>query len=473
MSHPDLSNASPPKPLSPSSSDRSPLYVSLSDIIVGVRQRKEFKPKELEELTKSIQTKGLLHPIVITHTRELVAGERRLRAITELHRLGISFQCHGQPVPLNHAPVTFIGELSEADRREAELEENLRRTDLTWLEEADAIASIHKLRVERDATHTQRDTARALAEAKTVPGGIPMQLSTAEQRVSTALLVARHQNDPDVRSAPNASVAVQRLLARQEAQLQGKLASLANATATQRHRLSLGDARDLMRTIPPNTVDVILTDPPYGVDMHLAGMTIEHRYDDSRAHALQLADALFLEGFKFTKPRAILFMFCSARMFGELHRRAFAALWNVWPEPIIWSKGEGGPAPWGRAGFQRTYECILFAVKGRRELAAPGGPDIIRTIKRTDRATKLHGAAKPVSLYEHLLRLSAYPGDTVCDPFCGSGTIFPAAERTLCRAIGFEIDPHYHSLAQTALDNAGAPLPAEENDDGPDIAEPA
>lgn len=466
MSHPDITNLPLPVPSVPQPQLVPVKCIALSDIQIGTRQRKEFKPKALEELSKSIQTKGLLHPIVLRPDNQLLVGERRLRAITELHRLGISFQCNGVTVAVNTIPVTYSSNLSEADLLEAELEENLRRTDLTWLEEADAVAAIHKLRVMQNPAHTQRDTARELIASQSAP--IPMALTAADNKVSTALLIAKHVDDPDVRSAPNASVAVQRLLSRQEAQLQGKLASLANASVAQRHRLALGDARELMKTIPPNTVDVILTDPPYGVDMHLTGMTVEHRYNDDKQNALDLADALFLEGFKFTKPRAILFMFCSARMFGELHRRAFAALWNVWPEPIIWTKGNGGPAPWGRAGFQRTYECILFAVKGRRELVAPGGPDVIRNIERVARNTKLHGAAKPVELYEYLLRLSAYPGDTVCDPFCGSGTIFPSAERTQCRAIGFELNADYHALAQTALDNAAMPLPpTEPPDDSP------
>jgi len=65
-------------------------------------------------------------------------------------------------------------------------------------------------------------------------------------------------------------------------------------------------------------------------------------------------------------------------------------------------------------------------------------PDVItiRTLTGQRR-----GAEKPASLYLDLLARSVQPGDSVLDPCCGLGPIFPAANELSCRATGIEIDP--------------------------------
>jgi len=54
--------------------------IPISSITVGERQRKEFKPEDLASLADSISRLGLIHPIILDETYNLVAGERRLRA---------------------------------------------------------------------------------------------------------------------------------------------------------------------------------------------------------------------------------------------------------------------------------------------------------------------------------------------------------------------------------------------------------
>jgi ElaB/YqjD/DUF883 family membrane-anchored ribosome-binding protein len=94
------------------------MVVPIESIVVGERRREDFG--DIEGLAKSIEQYGLLHPIVIDDDNNLVAGERRLRAHRHLGLLSIE--------------VTNIGMLSEAARREIELEENLRRKDLAAYE---------------------------------------------------------------------------------------------------------------------------------------------------------------------------------------------------------------------------------------------------------------------------------------------------------------------------------------------------
>jgi ParB-like chromosome segregation protein Spo0J len=93
--------------------------ILIEDIIVGERRREDFG--DLEGLAESINKYTLLQPIVVDGENNLVAGERRLRACRDV--LGWS-----------EIPARLFSELSEAERGEIELEENIRRKDLTEAE---------------------------------------------------------------------------------------------------------------------------------------------------------------------------------------------------------------------------------------------------------------------------------------------------------------------------------------------------
>jgi len=105
--------------------------VKVEDIKVGRRCREDFG--DIEGLALSIQRFGLLHPIVVDEDLHLLAGERRLRA----HRF----------LSLKEIEVTYKKDLDEAQKKELELEENLKRKDLNWPELVTANKTLYDLRV--------------------------------------------------------------------------------------------------------------------------------------------------------------------------------------------------------------------------------------------------------------------------------------------------------------------------------------
>lgn len=100
--------------------------MDMSAISIEERRREDYG--DLDALAESIRRYGLLHPIVIDDANRLVAGERRLRACQQLGWSEID--------------VRNLGELSEPERREIELEENLRRKDLTEYERAKVLVGL-------------------------------------------------------------------------------------------------------------------------------------------------------------------------------------------------------------------------------------------------------------------------------------------------------------------------------------------
>lgn len=107
----------------------------ISEIKVVNRIREDLG--DLERLKDSILKHGLIQPIVISEDRTLIAGERRLRA----HQLG----------GLERIDVVFFKDLPEDDRHELELEENIRRKEMSWQEEALGMLRIFRIKKRKGA----------------------------------------------------------------------------------------------------------------------------------------------------------------------------------------------------------------------------------------------------------------------------------------------------------------------------------
>ena len=115
--------------------------VNLDAIVVDREHRQRKELTEVDVLAESIHRLGLIHPIVITRDNILVAGERRLMACKSLGHEKINCQ--------------YVDELDDYTLRAIELEENIKRTEITWQDEKLAVLAYHELRgsVEDGWTH--------------------------------------------------------------------------------------------------------------------------------------------------------------------------------------------------------------------------------------------------------------------------------------------------------------------------------
>jgi ParB/RepB/Spo0J family partition protein len=149
------------------------------------RQRRELDTRGLIE---SIKLRGVLNPIIVERAtnpdgkHKLTAGERRYQASFELHLLDI--------------PVRFAEDLSSTEAQIFELEENMRRADLTWQEAARAYQKIHSLYCQIDPNWTQDKTAWETGVSK---GTISIYLAVAENVDTNSKI----QNSSTLREAYN------------------------------------------------------------------------------------------------------------------------------------------------------------------------------------------------------------------------------------------------------------------------------
>lgn len=411
------------------------------------RQRREFDPKKLQELADSINSKGLLHPPVVRAVDGryvLVAGERRTRAIKSLHILDIGVICNDTLVPPGFLPVTLLSDLDDFALREAELEENTVRVDLSWQEQAAAVAELHSLRSDqaKAAGTTQSLTATASEiMGKPAEGG---QIT----KVVEALIIADHLHDPDVQKAKSPKEAMKVLRKKAEATHRAKLAESFDTSKTP-HTLIHGDSLVELHNLESGVFDLILTDPPYGVGADTFGdmASTGHEYRDDPEYAKECYAKLAREGYRITKDKAHAYIFCDIRNFLAIALEFQLAGWDVWERPMIWSK-KNGMLPKPDFGPRLTYEAILFASKGSRKVLKVGAADVLEFVTE---GKNEHGAQKPVALYSELISRSCYPGDRILDCFVGSGTVFPAANATRTIATGIEISKTYHDLALSRM----------------------
>lgn len=427
--------------------------IALEELLIPEnRQRQHFAERPLADLRESIISKGLMHPPVVQRTADgyvLVAGERRTRAICAIAELDTSFMCDGKVIAPGFIPVIQLTDLAPLEIREAELEENVIRENLTWQEQAIAINELHSLRAEQASLEGKVQTAKTTATE--IKGTGETAQGSEISRVTEAVIVSRHLDDPEVAKAKSQKEALKIVRKKAEAAHREKLA-LEFDPSTTPHSLTLGDSLQLLKDLPSAQFDLIITDPPYGVGADTFGdmASTGHVYKDTLDYALGCYNVLAQEGFRACKTNAVAYVFCDIRHWQKIEMEFILHGWEAWPQPLIWNK-TNGMLPRPDSGPRKTYETILMFMKGTPHFYKTGAPDVITIPQREE---LFHGAQKPVDLYLELLTRSALPGSRVLDPFAGSGTVFPAASQAKCIAVGFEINPEYYNLAQSRMTQA-------------------
>ena len=419
--------------------------LSLDELIIpDNRIRRNFDEAEIAALADSIEALGLIHPPTLrADCLTLLAGERRTRAIAKLHAEGRTFTFEGIPVERGYLPYNLAGELTELQLREAELEENTIRVDLDWKDHSRAVAELHELRQrQHGTTWTKKDTASEIL-------GLVAEGATITNLVRDSQVVAQHLDDPDVAAAKSKKEALKVIQRKATATHNAKLAEQFDLSKTP-HTLLHGDVRDILPSFADNSFDIILTDPPYGVNAQDFGSMAEvpHEYEDTPEYFRSLLGLLAVEGFRITKPSAHIYVFCDIRYFPEISVALTCAGWDMWPTPLIWDKGNVGMLPRPDHGPRRCYEAIAYAIKGDKRTTMVA-PDVISGIPGTQ--APRFGAEKPWELYANLLRRSARPGDSILDCFAGAGPVIPAANALSCRATTIELseEKYHYQLTRT------------------------
>ena len=211
-----------------------------------------------------------------------------------------------------------------------------------------------------------------------------------------------------------------------------------------RHRLMCGDSTDVqsVQKLCQGQVDLLLTDPPYGVDY--TGKTkdaLKIQNDAKTDEALRdrLADA-FSAADAVMKPGAVFYIWHADLKSLVFRLACQMAGWEV-RQVLIWAKNT---MVMGRQDYQWKHEPCLYGWKeGAGHLWASDRKQT--TILEFDRPTKNkeHPTMKPVKLFDYQIQNNTKGGDIVLDLFGGSGTTIIACEQDGRCARVMELDPRY------------------------------
>jgi DNA modification methylase len=203
-----------------------------------------------------------------------------------------------------------------------------------------------------------------------------------------------------------------------------------------------GDCIEVMSHMQDRSVDFVLTDPPY---------IVRYRSRDGRTVRND-------DGAQWLKP-------AFAQMHRVLKRDALAISFYGWNKVDLFMQAwkAAGFRPVGQFIFPKRYASKTGFVKYRHEAAyllAKGRPDFPKApppdvLRWEYTGNRLHPTQKPLAVLKPLIAAFTQPGQTVLDPFAGSGSTLIAAHHLGRNAIGIEIDVNHHRTAQQRVfDNA-------------------
>ena len=381
---------------------------------------------KIKELAASIKRNGQIQPILVTPNYELVAGGRRLAACTLLKK---EVLCVFKDVP------------DDFELRLLEVEENLNREDFSPGEKCLAIRDLHILKQAiygesgsgRIGGWTLDDTAKLLGRTR----------ASIIEDIKNARMVDKFPELKKVKHRGDIKKAARGLekLALAIAGL-GELKNVNQDKAIQFH---LTDAIDYMPTLENDSIDILLTDPLYGIEHDklilgcgktTGGAVLSgFKFNDSIAKGLAVYNFLAQESFRFTKDNAHGFIFLAPEHFHSIKEMFKAAGWIPHVKPHIWIKPNIGqcnmPTHWPAS----SYEMLLYVRKENSRLTKEGQPDytICNAIVGTN---KDHIYEKPVELLLNLLDRVSIPGKVLFDPFAGSCSSLIAGMEKKLQVIG-------------------------------------
>jgi len=391
--------------------------------------------EEYQNLKEDIQKNGLITPIVI-YENKILDGKHRYRVCQEL---GIEPKFEEYK---GDNPVSYVVSLNLKRRHLTPSQRAAIALDiLPYLEEEAKKRQLASLKNQNLVVEKipQREKGRAPENAARLVGVNERYIRSAKK--------IKDENPNLLNNVRNGEKNIPQAMKELRKQKQKEKEEEALSKVSNTDLWVITDVQDVIKC------NVLITDPPYGIlneewePDELEKFTREwlNRWNDCGAD-------FFIS---FWSQR---FLWDGKRWFDEeLHNYEFAQL-LIWHYP-------NNKSPQSRYMFKQTYEPILFyrrkdSNKEIRLSSSDWGNGLndfdvhIAPVPQSNfngSETKQHPAQKPLSVMEWLINVTTEPGELVCDPFCGSGTVGIAAVKMKRHFYGIEIVPEYIELARKRI----------------------
>jgi ParB family chromosome partitioning protein len=406
------------------------MNISPADVIINRnrRIRKEVTPEAIATLADSISRLGLINPITLNKDNELIAGETRLRAVMSLGWTSIPFR--------------RFEDLSEEDQLSIELEENMKRTDLPWQDQCDALHRFHQLKKATNPAWREEDTADAVGYSRS--------------KISKSLLVAREAlvpGDQSILGIKKYSVAVGRVARQVERRKADELAAVTPFEDAHPQRTDPFECADFLSWTekyegPP--FNLIHCDFPYGINADKFNQGASEAYggyNDKPETYFNLLNCLVQNKEKLLGASGHIIFWFSMRYYFETLQILREHFW-VDPYPLIWVKSDGkGTLPDPQRGPRRVYEVAFLCSHGDRKILFAVANSFVAPTERSGE----HMSEKSQIMLEHFFRMIVDDKTKILDPTCGSGSALRAARALgATNLLGLELNPQFVDGARRA-----------------------
>lgn len=218
-----------------------------------------------------------------------------------------------------------------------------------------------------------------------------------------------------------------------------------------------GNCLELLGALPRASVDLVATDPPYGMNYRASSMrrralpTEAIAGDDGTARVL--VPYAIRESLRALKDKRHLYVF------GPFDLKKIQGLAS--PVTLIWHKGRQMSVGNLHVVWGRNYEPIQFAVKSSGTDLQHGSSRLTARMRRgavihcqrvNGTAVRYHLTQKPIRLMRELIESSSVFDEVILDPFSGAGSTLLAARLEGRRAIGIELEERYCEIAAKRLE---------------------
>jgi DNA modification methylase len=207
------------------------------------------------------------------------------------------------------------------------------------------------------------------------------------------------------------------------------------------------DSREFLASYSGPKFDLLLSDPPYGMDFKSGWSDKDKIANDKIEDTVQLFESVLAESVKHLKEDAHFYLFGSIDYVGELRPiiEKYLTLKNI----LIWDRkviGMGDLKTYGK-----SFDVVYFGVNKKwRDLNGTRERDLL-SFYRCEPSKMVHPTEKPIDLLEYLIKKSTSEGDLILEPFAGGGSTLVAAKNTNRKCTGIEIEEKYVSLIKTRI----------------------
>ena len=212
------------------------------------------------------------------------------------------------------------------------------------------------------------------------------------------------------------------------------------------------DCLEGMKRIPDESVDLVVTDPPYLINYKTSHRKNKnHRFNKPilNDNNPEVISEYIKECYRIMKENTALYMFCSFDKV-DFFKQELEKYFNI-KNMIIWVKNNHTAGDL-KAQFGKKYELLFLVNKGRALFNGKRLTDVWN-FNRIVGKKQIHKNQKPIELIERCILKHSKDGDVVFDGFMGSGTTAIACLNTNRKYIGFELDETYHKLSLERIEN--------------------